>query len=87
MKRRLHLFAQQLQRLHHALVWDLGATIHFCQDPVETELFPQLHQPIGHLFGRADDDLIAPRLIVSNRLQSAPARRAIFDRTHAGAGG
>src|SRR6516225_8188606 len=46
-KLRLHLFAQQLQRLHHPLMRDLGAAIHLAQYTVEPEGFLQSHQPVG----------------------------------------
>ena len=34
-----HLFTQQLERLHHLLMWDFGAAIHFSEDAIETKGF------------------------------------------------
>src|SRR5207248_9024946 len=49
------------------------------------ELLLQSHEPVGYLLGRADDDLVAQRLVISDGLQPAAARGAVLDRAHAGA--
>src|SRR6516162_443859 len=86
MKLRLHLFAQQLQRLHHLLMRDLGAAIHLAQYAVESEGFLQAHQPVGDPLGRADDQFFAQRLLVGDRLQPPAARRPQLTLLHARSG-
>src|SRR6266404_1587117 len=86
MKLRLDLLAQQLQRLHHLLIRDLGAAIHLGQDPVEAELLLQPHQPVGDPLGRADNDLVAQGLVIGDGLQPASAGGAVLDRADTGAG-
>src|SRR5215472_8645191 len=85
MKLRLDLFAQQLQRLHHPVVRDLGAAIHLAQYAVEPEGFLQAHQPVGDPLGRADDQFLAQRLFISDRLQPPAACRPQLTLLHAGA--
>src|SRR5580704_8333878 len=65
---------------------DLGSAIHLCQDPVEAELLLQPHQPVGDPLRRADDYLVAQRLIIGDGLQPTSAGGAVFDRPNPGAG-
>src|SRR5204863_5932886 len=68
-KVRLHLLAQELQRFHDALMRDLCAAIHLAQYAVEAKRLLQSHQAICHPLGRADDDLVAQRFVIGDRLQ------------------
>ena len=79
-KVRRHLFTEELQRFHDALMRDLCAAIHLAQNPVEAERLLQPHQAIRHPLGRADDELVAQRFVIGDRLQPPAARGAILDR-------
>src|SRR6516162_1336627 len=70
------LLAQQLQRAGHRLGRDQRAEIELRQDAVQSELLMQLLQAIGHIFRPTDDDLVAPHLLIGNRLDRLRLRCA-----------
>src|SRR5262245_4722688 len=71
-----NLFAQQLQRPRHRFGRDQRAEIQLREDPVQPELLVQLLQTVGNAFGPADYHLVAPHLLIGNRLDRLRLRRA-----------
>ena len=70
------LFTQQLQRAGHRLRRDQSPEIELRQDPVQTKLLMQLLQPIGNAFRPADDDFVAPDLLIGDSLDRLRLCRA-----------
>src|SRR6266852_4156376 len=70
------LLAQQLQRSRHRLMRNQRAEIELREDAVQPELLVQLLQAVGDALRPADDHLVAPHLLIGDRLDGLGLRRA-----------
>src|ERR1700736_2839127 len=70
------LLAQQLQRSRHRLVRNQGAEIELRPDAVQSPLLVPLLEAGGDSLRPADDHLVAPHLLIRDRLDGLRLRRA-----------
>src|SRR5262249_32807722 len=75
--------AQQPQRIGDALGRNAAAAIHLGEDAVETELLLERAEAVDHALGRADDELVAQRLLIGDGLEPVAELGAALDRARA----
>src|SRR5215831_2216493 len=73
------VLAEQAQGIHHERMRNEAAGIELGQDAVEPDLLAQALQFFGHLIGRADDHLVAQRILVADGLQSLASLGPLLD--------
>src|SRR5215831_3388832 len=73
------VLAEQAQGIHHERMRNEAAGIELGQDAVEPDLLTQALQLFDHLIGRADDHLVAQRLIIADGLQLLATLSALLD--------
>jgi hypothetical protein len=59
---------KQAQGIHHQRMRNEAAGVEFGQDTLEPDLLTQALQFFGHLIGRADNHLVAQRILVVDGL-------------------